>query len=109
MDFERATDSYTENNHLKHLRQLQLHFRGQLRAQLKPLAIALGISDHTIRNSENELNINNRVIRPSFVNNRLTYCLVDVAAALAAAEDDLEVPKVRPAPPSRRGQLEIAP
>lgn len=104
MDKQHISDSHAGNCYLTHLHRLQLHFRGQLRAQLKPLAAAIGIGENTIRNAGNVLRINNARIKPSLINGRLTYDLMEVAAALAAAEAEPEVPKARLAPPSRRGR-----
>ena len=73
-----------------HFQRLQLHFRGQLRAQLKPLAQAIGIGENTVRNGGNIVRINGHEVRPALVNGRLTYDLAEVAEALACR--DLEAP-----------------
>ena len=66
------------------LQALQIHFRGQLRAQLKPLAQAIGIGENTIRNCGNIIKINGREVRSTVINGRITFDLAEVAEALAA-------------------------
>ena len=78
-----------------HFQRLQLHFRGQLRAQLKPLAQAIGIGENTVRNGGNIVRINGREVRPAIVNGRLTYDLAEVAEALAGRDVEAPVPKVQ--------------
>lgn len=78
-----------------HLQRLQLHFRGQLRAQLKPLAGAVGIGENTIRNNKNIVRINGREVHPAVVNGRYTYDLAEVAQALAASSVEEPAPKVQ--------------
>lgn len=78
-----------------HFQRLQLHFRGQLRAQLKPLAQAIGIGENTIRNGGNIVRINGHEVRPAVVNGRLTYDLAEVAEALAGLNVEAPVPKVQ--------------
>lgn len=80
----------------RHFQSLQIHFRGQLRAQLKPLANALGIGEGTIRNNGNIFKVNDREVRPSIVNGRMTFDLSEVADALAAAAQEAD--PVRPVP-----------
>lgn len=83
-----------------HFQRLQLHFRGQLRAQLKPLAQAIGIGENTVRNGGNIVRINGREVRPAVVNGRLTYDLAEVAEALAGHDVKEPIPKVQ----ARRGR-----
>lgn len=85
-----------------HFQRLQLHFRGQLRAQLKPLAQAIGIGENTVRNGGNIVRINGHEVRPAVVNGRLTYDLAEVAEALASTDIEVPVPKVQ-APRGLRG------
>lgn len=94
----------TSTEFISHLHRLQMHFRGQLRAQLKPLAAAVGVGENTVRNAGNVLRINGIEVRPALINGRLSFDLMDVAAALAAADAAPSVPKARPAPPARRGR-----
>jgi hypothetical protein len=63
--------------------RLQAHFRGAVRAQLKPLAHAIGIAERTVRNNANMLKINGYEIRPAQVCGRVTFDLEEVANALA--------------------------
>ncbi|MBV8035185.1 hypothetical protein [Roseateles sp.] len=63
--------------------RLQGHFRGAVRAQLKPLAAAIGVAERTVRNNFNTLRINGQEIRPSQVCGRVTFDLEEVAHALA--------------------------
>ena len=79
----------------QHFQRLQIHFRGQLRAQLKPLAQAIGISENAIRNGGNIVRINGHEVRPATVNGRLTYDLAEVAEALASIDIEVPVPKVQ--------------
>jgi hypothetical protein len=67
----------------RELTRLQLHFRGAVRVQLKPLAAAIGIAASTVRNNFNTLRINGKEIRPSQVCGRVTFDLEEVAHALA--------------------------
>ncbi len=79
------------------LQNLQQHFRGQLRAQLKPLAAAIGVSEKVVRNAGNIIRINGLEVRPAVINARLTYDLQEVAAALAAAAATDKLPKAKAA------------
>lgn len=79
----------------QHFQRLQIHFRGQLRAQLKPLAQAIGVSENTVRNGGNIVRINGREVRPAVVNGRLTYDLAEVAEAPASTDIEAPVPKVQ--------------
>ena len=90
-----------------HFQRLQLHFRGQLRAQLKPLAQAIGIGENTVRNGGNLLRINGCEVRPAIVNGRLTYDLAEVAEALARHDAEQPVPKVH-APRGRPRKADLA-
>lgn len=83
------------DTHREHYLKLQLHFRGQLRAQLKPLAQAIGIGENTVRNGGNIVRINGREVRPAVVNGRLTYDLAEVAEALASTDIEVPVPKAQ--------------
>lgn len=87
-----------------HFQRLQLHFRGQLRAQLKPLAQAIGIGENTVRNGGNIVRINGREVRPAVVNGRLTYDLAEVAEALAVSGHDVKEPEPIPKVQARRGR-----
>ena len=80
-----SNDSATryEQARQQELARLVLHFHGSLRAQLKPLAAAIGVAAQTVRNNGNKLKINGREIRPSSVCGRVTYALDEVASALA--------------------------
>lgn len=86
-----------QNQFQQQFQQLQLHFRGQLRAQLKPLVLALGIGENTVRNNGNVLTINGRPVRPLVIGNRLTFDLAEVAEALARVDVDAPVQKVQAA------------
>ncbi len=103
MSVSEVSSSVASGEFLAHLHRLQLHFRGQLRAQLKPLAAAIGIGENTIRNAGNLVRINGIVVRPAVINGRLTYDLTEIAAALAAADAAPRIPKARPAPPQIGG------
>ena len=61
------------------------HFRGELRAQLKPLAHVLGIGENTIRNNSNVIRIDGQDVRPVKINGRWTYDLAEIAEALTSA------------------------
>ena len=87
--------SHSAGIYREHFVKLQLHFRGQLRAQLKPLALAIGIGENTVRNGGNIVRINGREVRPAVVNGRLTYDLAEVAEALASTDIEHPVPKAQ--------------
>ena len=84
------------------LLELQIHFRGQLFVQLKPLAQAIGIGENTIRNGGNIVRINGREVRPAVVNGRLTYDLAEVAEALALSDGATASPVPRVQAPRGR-------
>lgn len=95
MPLVQARQSDHSSAFLTNFQRLQLHFRGQLRAQLKPLAQAIGIGENTVRNGGNIVRINGREVRPAVVNGRLTYDLAEVAEALACRDVEEPIPKVQ--------------
>jgi hypothetical protein len=98
------TSGAASTDFIAHLHRLQMHFRGQMRVQLKPLAAAVGVGENTVRNAGNVLRIGGVDVRPTVINNRLTFDLMEVAAALAAADAMPGVPKARPSAPVKRGR-----
>lgn len=86
---------------LVELARLQQCFHGAVRAQLKPLAAAIGISERTVRNHRNVMVINGHEIRPAVVCGRVTYSLEAVAHALAHSAIELP-PPARVAPQRSR-------
>ncbi len=83
------------------LARLRQCFHGAVRAQLKPLAAAIGISERTVRNHRNVMVINGHEIRPAVVCGRVTYSLEAVAHALAHSAIELP-PPARVAPKRTR-------
>jgi hypothetical protein len=97
--------SHSSPSFFRHFQNLQIHFRGQLRAQLKPLAVAVGVGEMTIRNNGNIFKINGCEVRPSITNGRLTYDLAEIAEALAAqAAPETPVPKAQAPRGRERGR-----
>lgn len=79
--------------------RLQGYFRGAARVQLKPLAHVLGVSDRTVRNRGNRLEINGVAILPVVIAGRLTYDLTEVAGALALGRLGAEAAAAAPPRP----------